>query len=87
MRVALSIDLICFDFLTDRNIVFALLVLQSVLQDIDLLSLRNIELKEEGFMGFRVIHQGSELFFEVWTEEVPDQGFLLGELFPLRYWL
>ena len=87
MRVALRIDLICFDFLTDRNLVFALLVLQSILQDVDLLSHRNIELKEEGFLAFRVIHQDTEIFFEIWTEEVPDQGFLLGELFPLRSWL
>ena len=63
MRVALRIDLICFDFLTDRNIVFALLVLQSVLQDVDLLSPRNIELKEEGFLAFWAIHQETELFF------------------------
>ena len=83
MRIGLRVDLTCFDFLTDSNLVFALLVLQDILQDANFLTSRNLELKEEGFLGFRVVHQETEIFFEIWMERVPDHR----ELYPCRTWL
>ena len=81
MLLAIRVDLI--GELTDNNILFSLLLLYRLLHNEDFLSLRNCELKEEGFVGYRVEHQGSALFFEIWVEEVPESR---GSL-PLRSWL
>ena len=83
MRLGLRVDLWSFDFLTDSNLVFALLLLQDILQDTDLLTSRNLELKEERFLGFRIEHQETEIFIEIWMERVPEHR----ELFPNRTWL
>ena len=50
--LAIWVDLI--GVLTDNNILFGLLLLFRLLQDEHFLSLRNSELKEEGFVGYRV---------------------------------
>ena len=71
MPLAFRLFLNCWA-LTDSNIVLGLLVLDRLLRDEEFLSLRNQELKEEGFLGFRVEHQGTNLFFEVWLEEVSE---------------
>jgi hypothetical protein len=71
MPQAFRLSLNCWA-LSDSNIVFGLLVLDRLLRDGEFLSLRNQELKEEGFVGFIVEHQGTNLFFEICLEEVTE---------------
>jgi len=85
MRLGIRVEILSFDPITDNNLVFGLLILQDLLQDPDFLTSRHIDLKEEGFLGFRIAHEQTRLYFEIWLERVPDH-WMSRELYP-DHWM
>ena len=83
MHLGLRVELLSYDPITANNLLFALHLLQNLLLDPDFLTSRHISLKEEGFLGFRIAHEGTRLYFEIWLERVPDH-WMSRELYPVH---